>query len=112
VAVDLSDFAAHLGFPVVPTDSEALERALAAATGMVWRHVLPNLPDPLPLEQEAALDHAILTVGGDLWRRKDAPGGTFAFADMADYPSPLSRDPMTTVYPIMVEAGLSLPGLA
>ena len=104
--VDAADLAKHLGFVVTPTDTEALTRALNTARAMIRPHLRADLPSPLHEDQQSVLDLALLTVGGDIWRRKDAPGGVYMFPDLADVPSVLPRDPLVTVWAWLVEAEL------
>lgn len=104
----VDDLAAHLGFAAVPTDSEALTRALDTAVAIIQPYLIVSTPGP---GQVAALDLATLTVAGDLWRRKDAPGGTYAFGDNSDYVETLPRDPLSSVWAWLVGAGLVNPAV-
>lgn len=100
MSVDVADLARHLGYPATPADPTHLQRVLDTASALI----APYLVDPLA--DTATLDLATLTVAGDLWRRKDAPGGQYGFADGADYPTTLPRDPLVSVWAWLVESGL------
>jgi hypothetical protein len=104
--VDVDDLAKHLGFSSTPADAEVLERALRTSHALIRPHLRVDLPDPLGDEQQAALDLALLTVAGDVWRRKDAPGGVYMYPDLADMSAVLPRDPLAAVWSWLVEAQL------
>jgi len=101
MSVTVDDLAKHLGYPATPADSDALQRSLDTAVALI----APYLIDPLA--DTPTLDLATLTVAGDLWRRKDSPGGVYQFADGADYPTTLPRDPLVSVWAWLVESGLA-----
>lgn len=104
MAVDVADLADHLGM-AVPSDPADLQRALDTAGAVIGPYVIVAEPDRDAL-QAAALDQATLIVAGDVWRRKDAPGGIYGFADGTDYTTALPRDPLTPVRAILAEARL------
>lgn len=106
MTVTVDDLARHLGFAATPADTETLGRALDTASGIVLPACSTAVDYPTAY-QEQVLDLAVLTVAGDLWRRKDAPGGTYAFADGSDFPARLPRDPLNSVLPWLIEAGLA-----
>lgn len=108
MSVTVDDLALHLGFVVAPSDSDSLQRALDTATALIVPHCRPETEWTPP--QTATADLATLTVAGDLWRRKDAPGGTYGFADGMDYATTLPRDPLISVWAWLVESGLT-PGI-
>lgn len=103
MAVTLEDLAAHLGMMGVPPDPAQLERALESATATVRAQLVR---DPQGPHEGHVLDQAVLIVAGDLWRRKDAPGGTYGFADGVDYPASLPRDPLAPVRSMLTSVGL------
>lgn len=108
MAVTVDDLAEHLGFAATPVDTEALTRALDTATAIIQPYIVVESPGQ---GQVATLDLAILTVAGDLWRRKDAPGGTYAFGDNSEYVDTLPRDPISSVWAWLVGAGLVNPAV-
>lgn len=108
MAVSVGDLAEHLGFAATPADTDSLARALDTATAMLTTYVIVDAPTP---GQSATLDLATLTVAGDLWRRKDSPGGQYSFGDMSDFPAALPRDPLSSVWAWLVGAGLVNPAV-
>jgi hypothetical protein len=114
VTVTVDDLAGHLGFATTPADTEMLDRVLGTALAMIGPFLTPDVQDQisdgtLPPEQEHALDLATLTVGQDLWRRKDSVGGSYLFADGSDASAVLPRDQLRSIWPILCEAQLSNP---
>jgi hypothetical protein len=106
MSVTVDDFAKHLGYAATPADTVAMQRCLDSAVALIAPYLVPPPIDPLPPYSVAVLDLATLTVAGDLWRRKDSPGGVYGFADGADYPTTLPRDPLVSVWAWLVEARL------
>jgi hypothetical protein len=104
VAVTVDDLAKRLGFAQTPADTQELERALAAARGIINPHLLTG--DAFTPDELAVLDSATLTVAQDLWRRKDTSGGAFSFADGNDSIGYMPRDLLNSVWPMLFEAGL------
>ena len=109
MTVTVDDLARHLGFAVVPADTEMLERALGAARGIITPHLVTSVthtPD-----QTAVLDLATLTAAGTFWRAKDA-NGTYVFAEGTDQVAILPRNVLSTVWPMLIEAELVGVGFA
>lgn len=50
----------------------------------------------------AVVDQAVLTVGSELFHRKSAPNGVTQFAAFDGQAVRVARDPMTSVYPILL----------
>lgn len=109
MAVTLEDLADHLGMSYPVEDPASLQRALDTATAVIEPYLIVPMADRNQ-GQNAAYDQSVLTVAGDVWRRKDAPGGVYGFADGGDYPTALPRDPLTPVRPILQESRLIAKG--
>lgn len=103
--VTVEDLAKHLGFSEVPTDSEAMQRSLDTAVNMIDPHIIIEPHVDIPV-----YELAVLTIAGDMWRRKDAPGGVFGFADGTDYSFlSMPRDPLPSVWSWLASSGLVNP---
>jgi hypothetical protein len=84
-------------------DQQLLEKCLAQAALLVNEYKGDTfVPDPV-------LDHCFLQVGSELFNRRSAPSGITQFSSFDGAPIRVARDPMQSVYPILlryVEAGV------
>lgn len=103
--VTVEDLAKHLGFSEVPVDSESMTRALDSAIAIIDPHIVGT-----GFADHPTYELSVLTIAGDLWRRKDAPGGVFGFADGTDYSFlSMPRDPLPSVWSWLASSGLVNP---
>ena len=99
----VADLAEHLGGVNPVSNEDTLNRALTTARSVIGPHLVVAESD-LTAEAQDTLDQAILAVAGDVWRRKDSPGGQYLLGDVGvGY---LSKDPMAGVWALLQEAGL------
>lgn len=93
MTVTAGDLAEYLN---ASEDDTIIPGVLAAAQALVARYVgSATVPDPV-------LDNAVLTVGVELFGRRNSPSGISQLGIAGDgTPVRLARDPLTSVYPIL-----------
>ena len=74
-----------------------IETCLDGATQMISNYV-GNASVP-----QATFDNCVLTVGSELFHRRSAPNGVTQFAAFDGQAVRVARDPMTSVYPILLQ---------
>jgi hypothetical protein len=105
--IDVEAAATHLGYGSPPQgyDPVAVARALGSANAQIGPKLIIAKPD-LTLEQEAALDLAVLRVVSELWAWMSTPTGQVTMADETTVPAPVLRDAYYAVAPLLRGSGL------
>lgn len=93
VAVTLAEFQAYVGTDEV----DFPQHCLTAANAHVGRFIgdIDTVPNNIH-------EQAILICGSELFHRRSAPNGIAQFASMDGAPVRVARDPMTSVYPLLL----------
>ena len=93
MSVTLAEFQAYVGTDETEFPLEALTAGLALVDNYIGD--CSTVPD-------AVKDQAVLIASSELFHRRSAPNGIAQFASMDGAPVRVARDPLTSVYPLLL----------
>ena len=93
-AVTLAEFQAYVG---TDETGDFIESCIEAANEHVGNYIgaVDSVPDEVHRQ-------ALFICGSELFHRRSAPNGIAQFASMDGAPVRVARDPMTSVYPLLL----------
>ena len=93
MSVTLAEFQAYVGTDEADFPQECLTSAIALVTKYIGS--VTTVPT-------AINDQAVYICASELFHRRSAPNGIAQFASMDGSPVRVARDPMTSVYPLLL----------
>ena len=93
MAVTVAQLQAYVG---TKETGDFIEGCLATGKVLVANYI-GTKPVPTTIS-----DQAVLTVSSELFHRRSAPNGIAQFADFGGQAVRVARDPMTSVYPLLL----------